>query len=79
MNKAIRTFMQESFYGHMLLFFLGKYLVIEWQRHMASAGLTLRNCQTVFHNVPFTFLPAVYEVFSCFSCWLTLDLFSLKF
>jgi hypothetical protein len=51
----------QVFLCHMLLFFLGKYLVIEWQRHMASAGLTLRNCQTVFHNVPFTFLRAVYE------------------
>ena len=77
MNKAIRTFMQDSFHGHMLLFLLGKFLVIEWKSHIASAGL--RNCQMVFQNVPFTFLPALYEVFSCFSCWLTLDLFSLKF
>lgn len=48
MNKASMPFMDNSLCGYMFLFFLGKYLEVEYLGHMVGMCLTLQEIAKQF-------------------------------
>ena len=49
-NKIIWKFMYKTFYGHMLSFFLDKYLWVEWLDHKKGIGFTVQEIANLFQN-----------------------------
>ena len=49
-NKVIWKFMYKTFYGHMLSFFLDKYLWVEWLDHKKGIGFTFQEIANLFQN-----------------------------